>query len=397
MSLESNGVERTDYPWKKCVVEYSSMTIDEEEYRKTAKSDPLWANVKSIKEKHPMIWEVYNSQVTELVKEEEKVWESEETKKKPYCRFYNDRAYIVLCWHKAAITFIHDLHIWVSKHCSSQDYKLATIKAEQLNLFLDEKPILHREIQLEESDTFHTYFKVEVRRKPKDKSEAKTKYDKCCLLQFHEEEAGLKGKKKQWMVERKFLQGNLCSDDVFVIMNEYFMYLWEGKKSIKEEKDAAEEYIRQKERASTLRFKSVVRDSFEDKDHPAYHLFPTKGKTYKATPDNTPKNPIKRLYYLTNNNGKLLNRAIEDTRTICKSNLTSNCIYLLDTESQLYVWIGSEVSYQERCRALFVAENFLMEEYPKDVDGKFHQPINKPITLVNEENPYLFFDRALMR
>lgn len=30
MEYESNGVERADYPWKKYVISYSSMTIDEQ-------------------------------------------------------------------------------------------------------------------------------------------------------------------------------------------------------------------------------------------------------------------------------------------------------------------------------------------------------------------------------
>ena len=52
----------------------------------------------------------------------------------------------------------YDVHFWIGKYSTQDEYGTAAYKTVELDTFLEDKPIQHREVQGHESALFKKYF-----------------------------------------------------------------------------------------------------------------------------------------------------------------------------------------------------------------------------------------------
>ena len=80
--------------------------------------------------------------------------------KEQYGEFFNGDSYIVLNTHKNKDSdeLLHDVHFWIGKYSTQDAYGTAAYKTVELDTFLDDKPVQHREVQGHESSKFKSYF-----------------------------------------------------------------------------------------------------------------------------------------------------------------------------------------------------------------------------------------------
>lgn len=82
-------------------------------------------------------------------------WEQEQ-----YGEFYSGDSYIILNTYQedGMEGFKYDLHFWIGKYSSQDEYGTAAYKTVELDTFMDDAPVQHREVQGHESRLFKSYF-----------------------------------------------------------------------------------------------------------------------------------------------------------------------------------------------------------------------------------------------
>lgn len=83
-------------------------------------------------------------------------------------KFFSGDSYIVLNTYQEQAQgeeLLYDLHFWIGKYSTQDEYGTAAHKAVELDTVLDDKPVMHRENQGIESKLFKSYFaSIEVRK-----------------------------------------------------------------------------------------------------------------------------------------------------------------------------------------------------------------------------------------
>ncbi|EDO49236.1 predicted protein [Nematostella vectensis] len=85
----------------------------------------------------------------------------EEWPKEKYGQFYAGDSYIILWTYeeKEDTELCYDLHFWIGRGSTQDEYGTAAYKTVELDTYLNDVPVQHREIMNHESDMFKTYFK----------------------------------------------------------------------------------------------------------------------------------------------------------------------------------------------------------------------------------------------
>ena len=88
------------------------------------------------------------------------VFQVEHWDKEQYGEFFNGDSYIVLHTYKEPDTdaLKYDVHFWIGKYSTQDEYGTAAYKTVELDTLLDDKPIQHREVQGHETKLFKSYF-----------------------------------------------------------------------------------------------------------------------------------------------------------------------------------------------------------------------------------------------
>lgn len=113
--------------------------------KESAKTEPAWEGAGE--EVGLQIWRIVKFKVTKLSPLD-------------YGKFFNGDSYIILNTYNnsdsEALAF--DVHFWIGKDSTQDEYGTAAYKTVELDTYLDDKPVQHREVQGNESKLFKSYF-----------------------------------------------------------------------------------------------------------------------------------------------------------------------------------------------------------------------------------------------
>ncbi|CAL8074694.1 unnamed protein product [Calicophoron daubneyi] len=346
-------MEEEEYKWKDTNLELVGSDEDRAVKKAAAETEEAWQPVRSVQSSVLMVWRIKDFAL-EVVEEDE------------VGKFYRGDSYIVLKVTKVNDSLSYDIHFWIGKDSTQDEYCTAAYKTVELDAFLDDKAVQHREVDGFESKEFISYFK---RLEKLDGGYAsgfkhvEPEQYKPRLLVFHG-----KTMNKVELTEVTFTKRALNSDDVFILDLGKKAYQWNGKASSAGERYQASMFMQALEDERNGRCETVVAEEGDDLSKEFLSHLPDGPVYEKPTQDFSRK----AIYRLSDQSGELsLSLVCEEQ--LSKSVLTENDPYFIDGGHSLFVYVGTGCSRKEKANALARAH-----EYLKSTPHPFI-----PITVVN--------------
>jgi len=227
----------------------------------------------------------------------------------------------------------------------------------ELDTYLDDKPVQHREVQGHESDLFLSYFKngisiMEGGAESGFRHVEPTQY-KPRLLHF----SGV----KQTVVVKEvpLAKARIHSGDVFILDLGRTLYQWNGSGSSKDERFKAMQYLNllKSERGS------AKTETLEEEGISPEHVFfqnltePDRPDLPGTTP-NVAADP--ELFKVSDAAGHIKLTEVKRGH-VSKGDFDSNDVFILDVGNHCFVWVGQAASPNERQNGLGYAHSHLMK------------------------------------
>lgn len=332
------------YDWKDSNLALFGSDTEKQVKKESAESEPAW---KGIGQKPGLqIWRIVKFKVTSWPKED-------------YGKFYNGDSYIVLNTYKddSSDELLYDVHFWIGKYSTQDEYGTAAYKTVELDTFLDDKPIQHREVQGFESDLFKSYFDtITILEGGAETGFNKVTPEKYTPRLFHF--CGTRKNVEVKQVPRSV--SRLDSGDVFILDLGLTIYQWNGKGSNKDERMKAMQYlIALKDERRGKAKSEVLEEEGLSKSHEFYHAL-TEDDVPDEAENMKPKDLTVELFRLSDASGNLTFK-VEKSGSVSTSDLDSKDVFIVDTKKAVYVWIGLETSVAERKNAMTYAHKYLQK------------------------------------
>ncbi|XP_048584775.1 gelsolin-like protein 2 isoform X2 [Nematostella vectensis] len=300
-----------------------------------------------------------------------------------YGSFYNGDSYIILRTKKENEELVHDVHFWIGKKSTADEYGTAAYKTVELDTFLDDKPVQHREVEGHESDLFKSYFSemtlLDGGAESGFKHVGPKEYTPRLFL--------VRGNKKNvTLTNIELVKGNLTNDDCFIIDLGLELFQWNGIDANKEEKWKAGEICRdwRSKRGGKPRH-IVLDDCTVEKIEELEELegiLPDGENSFKKQAGSEPSEKV--LFSLSDRTGQLQCNEIARGKEVKRSLLKEDDVYIFDSGRHCYVYVGKAASIDERRNAMTYAHNYLMRtEHPL-----------LPVTVINGGQKSVDFENA---
>jgi len=345
MSGEKSGmVKPKEYDWKDSNMALFGSDTDRAVKKEAASLEPAWKCTDTPAE-GLKIWRIVKFQVTD--------WPSEENGS-----FYSGDSYIILNTWKEEEEFKYDLHFWIGKHSSQDEYGTAAYKTVELDTYLNDKPIQHREVQGYESEMFRGYFPAGItlmeggadtgfRHVPPECYEPR-------LLQL------VGGRNDVVMKEVGMWKERVNSDDVFVLDAGLRILQFNGKNANKDEQMKAAQFCH---KLKSDRPKAKLEVSDEETDGTRLIMKglrdggPPKEENvkYEAKPED------RTLLRLTEKGDKTFDftEVGKGADNLAGTVLDQGDVYIIDTGAHCYVWVGLNASEGEKKNGFAYASTYL--------------------------------------
>lgn len=324
------------YDWKDSNMALFGSDTEKQVKKESAESEPAWKGAGQ--NVGLQIWRIVKFKVTP--------WDKEQ-----YGEFYNGDSYIVLNTYKSKESdeLLYDVHFWIGKYSTQDEYGTAAYKTVELDTYLDDKPIQHREVQGHESQRFKNYFSTFTLLKggadtgfrrvlPENYTPRLFHIQKVSKLRITCTQVGLK-------------RGNLKSGDVFIIDNGNKIYQWNGSSCSHDEKfKAAQETARIKGTRGKCHVESLDEDSTSP-EHPALMLLKDGESKQKTNVKGERK-----MYRISDADGSL---DMEDAGDVSRETLSSDDVFIINSGEHVFCWVGKGASIDERKNGLSYASNYL--------------------------------------
>jgi len=247
---------------------------------------------------------------------------------------------------------------WIGRNSSQDEYGTAAYKTVELDTYLDDKPVQHREVQGHESQLFLSYFPrgVSLMEGGAESGFRHVKPEEYTHRLLH-----FCGDKKNVVVkEVPRARSRVKSDDVYILDLGLVIYQFNGNKSSKDERFKAMQYLEnlKSERSGE---KAEVLD--EDSTPPTHPFF--KALTEQDKPD-SPMNKRDvhsaqpQLLKVSDAAGHLKCTELKKGK-ITQSDFDSNDVFILDVGDECFVWIGKNASPEEKQNGIGYAHSHLMK------------------------------------
>jgi len=324
------------YDWKDSNMALFGSDTEKKVKKESAEAEPAWQGAGT--EVGLQIWRIVKFKVTD--------WEKDQ-----HGEFYSGDSYIILNTYKLPDLeeLKYDVHFWIGKHSTQDEYATAAYKTVELDTFLDDKPIQHREVQGHESSMFKGYFEsITLLKGGADTGFRRVLPEAYIPRLFHIE----KQKNRHiTSVEIAMKKGNLESDDVFIIDNGQTIYQYNGNDCTADEKFKAASVIN----SMKSNRKNVKVEHLEERstshNHPALMLL----KDGQSKPKEVVQGK-KEMFKVSDEDGSL---DLEDIDGYGSEFLESKDVFLINTGSHVFCWIGKEASVDERKNAIPYACNYV--------------------------------------
>jgi len=280
--------------------------------------------------------------------------------KEQYGEFYSGDSYIILNTYTnpGEDVLEYDVHFWIGKYSTQDEYGTAAYKTVELDTFLDDKPIQHREVQGHESELFKSYFRVmeylEGGAESGFRQVKPTEY-KPRLLHFHGDRS--KVEVKQVPLRRSSLK----PDDVFILDLGLKAYKWTGSTANKDERFKAMQYMLDlgNRRNGRLQVENIEDGDEDEEFFNSFHDEDVEEEETEEEVSPLREKSVPSLFKLSDASGKMNFEKIAENK-FKTSMLDSNDVFILDSVKQCFVWIGQEASDMERKQAMSYAHNYLV-------------------------------------
>jgi len=352
-----------EYDWKDSNMAMFGSDTDKKVKKESAETETAWKGAGQ--KVGVQIWRIVKFKVTH--------WDKEQ-----YGEFYNGDSYIVLNTYKEKDSdeLHYDVHFWIGKYSTQDEYGTAAYKTVELDTLLDDEPIQHREVQGHESAKFKSYFATfSLLKGGADTGFRRVLPEEYVTRLFHVQKVS---RTKISCTEISAKKGNLKSKDVFIIDSGNKIYQWNGAECSHDEKfKAAQETSRIKGHRGKCHLSSLDENSTSP-EHPALMLL--KDGESKAKGESPPGE--RKMFKVSDSDGSLDMDEVEGD--ISKDNLSSDDVMIINTGNHVYCWVGKGASVDERRNGLSYASNYL---------NKTETPY-LPITVVAEGSENAEFQKA---
>jgi len=326
------------------------------------------------------------------------IWRIEKFKvvhvpKETYGTFYSGDSYILLNTYKkpGGDALAWDLHFWLGTYTSQDEAGTAAYKTVELDTLLGGAPVQHREVQGHESELFMTLFKNEIKllEGGVDSGFKHVEPEKYAPRLLH-----LKGKKRVRVTQVDLSSKSLNSGDTFVLDGGLRVFQWNGNKAGPQEKLKGAQLGRAiaDERRGRAKI-SVLEEGEKTADIAEFwKLLGGEGPVKTAEEGGNDADAetekggmaVKRLFHLSDASGKMVFKEVA-TGKISRSKLDSNDVFIFDTGSEVFAWIGKGASKEEKAKALGFAQDYLKQ---------YNRPNFLPICRIIEGSENSTFEQA---
>lgn len=335
------------YDWKDSNMALFGSDTEKKVKKESAQTEPAWKDAGQTV--GLQIWRIVKFKVTHWPKDE-------------YGQFFDGDSYIILNTYKdeGGDKLLYDVHFWIGKYSSQDEYGTAAYKTVELDTLLDDVPVQHREVQNHETQLFKSYFPSMTIMKGGAESgfrRVMNSVDIKRLFHFH-------GDKKRVVVkEIPCKLGNLNSGDVYILDLGLQIYTWNGKECNKDEKFRAVQYVQE---LKSNRNGKPSTETLDEGDISETHKFYTYFGDNVDDDDDDDVDPThealkskKTLYRLSNASGELEFSLVKESG-IEMDDFKSEDVFIFDTPSQCFVWIGNATDAEERQNGMAYAHKYLM-------------------------------------
>jgi hypothetical protein len=296
------------------------------------------------------IWRIENMNPVRIAKEE-------------YGQFFKGDAYIVLKTEQKNSSLVWNLHFWLGAECSQDEYGSAALRTVELDDQLGGGPVQYREVQDHESPHFLAMFKGGLQLKSGGIASAFKKVDRDSYETrlFH-----LKGKRNVRCNQVEVKAASMNEGDVFILDVGLKMYQWNGKDANKYEKFKALEMLNKinaEERGGKA--ETIFMDSGKDDEKVSefWAALGSKGDVKSAEEggsDAAPKKDKPKLFKISDASGSLECKQVADGN-LEYTMLDENDCFLVDSGSEITVWIGKKASKDERRNGMKYAADYMKD------------------------------------
>lgn len=335
-------IKAKTYDWKDSNVALFGSDEDRKVKKDAAETEAAWEGAGS--KVGLTIWRIVQFKVAE--------WPQ-----KDYGKFFEGDSYIILNTYKieGEDELKYDVHFWIGKYSTQDEYGTAAYKTVELDTLLDDKAIQHREVMKNESNLFKSYFKALTYLKGGAETGFRHVEPKSYAPRlFQYNQVG----KNMIVKEVSLCRESLTSTDVFVLDMGLRIIQWNGTSSAGKERYSAAKYIQDTESERNTRIETEVIDETSEDDTSDFYNSLT-GEMEVEDEEFIDDSEVETICYkLSDTSGQMQLDTVK-TGSVTNEDLNPEDVFFIDTGKCLLVWIGSQASIEERRNALGRAHGLL--------------------------------------